>query len=420
MKFLFWYICILFLPIFLTAQKNDSDFLTSIFKTNNNTLFQEVIQHPKKYRLQIIYTKIDRDKKNQPHFTTYNYEVDSNFYFYPASTVKLPIAVLSLEKLNNLNIKGVNKFTPIAFDSTYSREVNFSKDTSSPKGKPNIAHFIKQVLLISENDACNRMYEFLTPHHINNRLHNMGYTNTRLIHRLAYPLTIDENRHTNRVKFFDNNNKVIYVQEPSYNNDSINFNTNEFVGNAHYSNGKLLNAPFNFSVKNRISLNALTNILKAVMFPASLPKKQQFNLKKDDYLFLRQYLSQYPSETNFPKYNTTEFYDSYVKFYFNDSLHHTMPKNVRVFNKVGWAFGFITDISYVVDFKNKIEFMLSATIYANSDEVINDDKYDEETVAHPFLYQLGQTIYEYELKRKRNFSPNLNAFKINYEKRKIE
>lgn len=154
------------------------------------------------------------------------------------------------------------------------------------------------------------------------------------------------------------------------------------------------------------------------MFPNSMPKHQQFNLKKDDYLFLRQYLSQYPSETNFPKYNTTEFYDSYVKFYFNDSTHHTMPKNIRVFNKVGWAFGFVTDISYVADFENNIEFMLSTTIYANKDEVLNDDKYDEETVAHPFLYQLGQTIYQYELSRKRKYKPNLTEFKIKYETRK--
>jgi hypothetical protein len=38
-----------------------------------------------------------------------------------------------------------------------------------------------------------------------------------------------------------------------------------------------------------------------------------------------------------------------------------MPEQVRVFNKVGWAYGFLTDISYVADFKNDIEFMLTAT-----------------------------------------------------------
>ena len=50
---------------------------------------------------------------------------------------------------------------------------------------------------------------------------------------------------------------------------------------------------------------------------------------------------------------------------------------------------FLTDASYIVDFKNNVEFMLAATVYVNSDEILNDDKYDYETVGHPFIYQLG-------------------------------
>ncbi len=61
--------------------------------------------------------------------------------------------------------------------------------------------------------------------------------------------------------------------------------------------------------------------------------------------------------------------------------------------------------------------MLSATIYVNSDEVLNDDKYDYDNIGYPFLYQLGQTIYKYELQRPRTYKPDLSAFKIQYEKR---
>jgi len=86
---------------------------------------------------------------------------------------------------------------------------------------------------------------------------------------------------------------------------------------------------------------------------------------------------------------------------------------------VGWAYGFLTDASYVVDFKNKIEYMLSATIYVNSDEVLNDDKYDYDNIGYPFLYQLGQTIYKYELQRVRTHKPNLSGFRIQYEHRNV-
>jgi hypothetical protein len=45
--------------------------------------------------------------------------------------------------------------------------------------------------------------------------------------------------------------------------------------------------------------------------------------------------------------------------------------------------------------------MLTATVYVNSDGILNDDKYDYDSIGYPFMYQLGQTIYNYELQRNR-------------------
>lgn len=94
-----------------------------------------------------------------------------------------------------------------------------------------------------------------------------------------------------------------------------------------------------------------------------------------------------------------------------------MPKHIRVFNKVGWAYGFLTDVSYVIDVKNNLEYMLSATIYVNSDEVLNDSKYDYEEIGQPFMKQLGESIYQYEKNRTRKYVPNLANFKINHDQR---
>jgi hypothetical protein len=91
-------------------------------------------------------------------------------------------------------------------------------------------------------------------------------------------------------------------------------------------------------------------------------------------------------------------------------------KKIRIFNKEGDAYGFLTDVSYFVDFDQKIEFMLSATIYCNSDGILNDDRYDYENVGLPFLKQLGRVIYAYESQRKRNFQPDLYRFKTKYDK----
>ena len=292
-----------------------------------------------------------------------------------------------------------------------------ASDSTSPTGKPNLAHFIRRAFLVSENEPYSRMYEFTGQQYFNRRLWEMGYTDTRIMHRFVR-MTTDENRHTNAVNLVDSLGKLIYRQPPAYNTDSFTSRPTEIFGNGYFtSTDSLVNQPFDFTNRNRISLAALNNILKAAIFPQAMPLSQRFNLTESDLKFLRQYLSQYPGETNYPKYDAEKFYDSNVKFFFMDSAHQSMPEGLRVFNKAGWAYGFLTDVAYVADFKNKVEFMLSATVYVNSDGILNDGKYDYREIGHPFLYSLGQTIYQYELKRKRKYQPHLSEFKIQYEKR---
>lgn len=62
----------------------------------------------------------------------------------------------------------------------------------------------------------------------------------------------------------------------------------------------------------------------------------------------------------------------------------TMPGNIRIFNKIGDAYGFLNDIAYIVDFESKAEFILSATILCNANGIFNDDKYDYDTIGFLF------------------------------------
>ena len=66
--------------------------------------FGSFIKDPSANRIQILYTQIDRDKNNIPHFKEFSYRLNADEYFYPASTVKFPLSVLALEKLNNLKL----------------------------------------------------------------------------------------------------------------------------------------------------------------------------------------------------------------------------------------------------------------------------------------------------------------------------
>jgi len=413
-------VCFLSLFIFFAGniycQFKTDTLLLKILQSDTSAVLQKIIRQPETYRVQIIYTQIDRDARNQPLFRNYYFHVDKDFYFYPASTVKLPLALLSLGKLNRRHKRGVDKFTRLEYDSSYPGQLVLNRDSTSETGYPSIAHFIRKAFLISDNDAYNRMYEFVGQEEINRRLFAMGYPDMRIV-RQFMPLSEEENRHTNQIRFLDSTGNIIYIQSPAFNRDSFQFSVPAKIGTAWLdSHDSLISEPKDFTRHNRIPLDDLQQILQSALFPLSVPPSKRFYLNSADYSFIKQYLSQYPSETPYPKYDTAVFYDSYVKYYFQKGSR-VIPDYIRVFNKVGWAYGFLTDVSYVADFKNRIEFMLTCTVYANEDGILNDNIYEYETIALPFLYRLGQDIYQYDLNRKRRFKPDLKNFNIRYEHR---
>lgn len=401
--------------MWLHGQAKNDIFLQQLLTQYGDTTITKVLSNPQQYRYQIMYTKIDRSRRNKPHFTQYYLNVDPALYFYPASTVKLPLAALALEKTNTLKKYGIDVFTPISMDSIYTGLPALPYRLAT--GQYNtLAQLIKEVLLVSDNDAYNRLYQFLGQQYINRTLQAKGYKQAQVVKQFAY-LTEQQNRHTTQVNFYDDNNQLLYSQAPQFNSDSIEVWPHAILGTAYVNrNNAILNEPMNFTRHNNISLQELQRILQAIMFPASLSKKQRFNLQAQQYAFLRQYLSQFPGETNNPAYDSTTYYNTFVKYFFRNGGKQ-LPPGIRVFNKVGWAYGTLTDVSYIVDFNHNLEYMLTATIYCNKDGILNDDIYDYEQVGLPFLYSIGQAVYNYEKTRYRKHIPKLNEFKLKYEVR---
>ncbi|MDZ7613922.1 MAG: hypothetical protein U5K51_09660 [Flavobacteriaceae bacterium] len=69
-----------------------------------------------------------------------------------------------------------------------------------------------------------------------------------------------------------------------------------------------------------------------------------------------------------------------------------------------------------MDFANNVEFALSAVIYTNENEILNDGIYEYDKTALPFLGNLGRIFYQYELNRKKKNQPDLSVFKFGYDK----
>jgi len=299
-------------------------------------------------------------------------------------------------------------------DSSYEKQSAVLTDTSSADALPSVAQYIRKIFLVSDNDAYNRLYEFNGQQTINEKLWNKGYKDTRISRRFV-PMNEEQNRHTNAIRFMKNE-KLIYEQPPAYSTVLFDFRKKIFIGHAHYNrNDSLINAPMDFTTHNNLPLEDLQQMLQSVLFPKSVPRKQRFSLTDSDYKFLYQYMSELPYESAHPKYDTAEFFDSYTKFFFFKAGKGKIPAYIRSFNKPGWSYGFLTDATYIVDFKNNVEFMLSGVIYVNKDGILNDDKYEYEETGYPFFKEVGTIIYNYELKRLRKHVPDLSGFKLSYQ-----
>jgi len=397
-----------------TTAQSDANLLEKLM-LQKPAQFGKILANPNEYRLQILYTQINRDKNNIPHFKEYSYRLNPKEYFYPASTVKMPLAFLALEKINNLKIKGLTKSTLMVYDSVEGRQEQIYNNPYSINGTQNIEQAIKEIFLISENNAANRLFEFVTPHTVHEQLAKKGYKDVYIRNRIELGRTAKENRSTQAINFYNEQGKKIYHQPAAFNKDSLPY-YNAFIGDGYINNqDSLIKGPLNFSEKNRIYLSDLTHILRSVLFFDQTPPSQRFNLTIEDRKFLLHYMHTLPSESQYPTYDTANYWPNYCKFLYTGSEKGPFPSNLKIFNKVGDAYGFLLDIAYVMDPEKKIEFMLSAVIYCNSDGIINDSMYDYDSVGYPFYKNLGQLIYNYELLRKKaylpNFTPLLEAAK---------
>ncbi len=378
---------IVLLVIFLVLScKNNQTPLEKILDADHPIL-KKVMSNLDRHEVQVLYTQIDRDSTGKPYFTDHSFRLDDNQYFYPASTVKMPIAFLALEKLkamqsNNIN---VDRNTPYSFEGD-SVQHTISKD-------------IIEIFTVSDNDAFNRLYEFLGRDYINQKMQEKGLTPSRFAHRLSVPEAAKNN--TSTMLFFLGDS-LVHRQE-SIKNDSIDSLAINKVnkGRGYKDSGVLVENPMDFSKKNYYSLSAMHNTMKRLVIPNLVEEQKRFDISQVDREFLIVAMSTLPKDVKFKKYDPETYYDSYVKFFMYGDKKDPIPSNISIYNKVGYAYGYLTDCAYITDYENKIAFILTATIHVNENEIFNDDTYEYDSIGIPFLAELGRQVYQYELNRKK-------------------
>ncbi|GAB3301217.1 serine hydrolase [Hymenobacter tenuis] len=396
-------------PLPLSRRVPNSPLLDSLLRSDPKLL--PVATRAATYELQIIYTQINRDAQQQPHFVQHDFRLDARQYFNPASLIKLPVAALALEKLNTLRRPGLTRRSPMATGVAFRCQTAAPYIMSADSDRINtVGNYIKRMLLVSDNQAYNRLYEFLGQRPLNERLSSLGYPDARIVRRFA-PCDTGANRYTNPIEFRNPTSGLVCYQQPAaVNSKPFSFPLGPIrKGKAHQAGGRIVPSPYDFTTANYLPLQNSTDMLKAVLFPESVGSEKRFSLTPDDYAFLRYYLRNTPHSAGYALYTSSRYFDAYKKYlYYGRNPKSATSSSLYIYNVVGMSHGYLADVAYFADPQHGTEFMLSAVLYVNSDNIINDGVYEYESVGMPFLAALGRVVYHYELQRPRTISPILS------------
>jgi len=374
---------ILFLFLFQGCFLSENPIKKSM---KNDNFLTEILKNKEEYEIQIAYTEISRNKDGEPIFKDFEFQVDENKYFYPASTIKLPIVVLTLDKINELRSSGIDITlkSKILISSNHSKKNEIQLDTIT-----SFQNLIADVFLVSDNYSSNILIDFIGYNYFNTKMSQAGLKNTYLNHKFNPDpyVNIDWLIQTVDKQLISSNQDQIIVTA-SQNISGLKKGENKF------QDGSIVSGSLDFSQKNRHSIRDMHNLLKRIIFPSKLDKENVFNLNVEDYDFLRYWMSRYTYEDLGDKFrNDKKYFDSYNKFFIHGKDTVVNNRNIRVYNKLGQAYGTSIDNAYIRNYQDDIEFFLTATIYTNKNKTINDNIYEYDQTAIPFLSKLSQSIY---------------------------
>ena len=335
--------------------------------SSSNKEILKVVEDIDKHEVQILFTEVI-EENGKTVFKDYSFQVNDSNYFYPASTVKFPVAILALEKLNK-NSK-VHRNTPFVIDSlrtTFTNEIN-------------------KLFAVSDNLAYTRLFEYLGQDYIDSELEKRGI-HARISHRFSVP---EPYALETKSLYFYEKDSLVFSSKTTTNNSIRNLTLNKLIkGKGYLTGDSLVNKPMNFSLKNYFPLTSQHNLMKQLMFPELYPEERRFNLSKEDRAYVIHAMSNVP---RYVGYDANEYYDSYVKFFLFGDSKQDIPKHIKIHNKVGYAYGYLTDCAFIVNEQTNKKYIITATIHVNKNQIYNDGVYEYEEIGIPFLAELGRQL----------------------------
>lgn len=347
------------------------------------------------HRIQILVAEVD-ESDHVPVLVRHPFRL-SDEYFYPASAIKLCGAVAAVEYLNELARDWSHELptldTPLRIYPLFEDEVLEQRDRSNrDRRRITLRHELRKLFLVSDNRAYDRAFEFAGHEFTNHAMHRAGLYSARCVHRLSERRSFSENLRSPRIKLLVGSRPLTIPARTSDTPVDSTHLDGLSIGSGWVADGRLVWEPMDFHRKNSISVRDLQDALVKVVRPDVDLGSPPFDLSDAQHEFLRRAMSQLPRESENPVYDREEFPDDHVKFLL-DGLARVVPVDeLRVYNKVGRAYGFSVENAYVVHEPSGRSFFVTAVLYTNPNGILNDGDYAYEDLADPWLEALGEVL----------------------------
>ncbi len=366
---------------------------------NCTNKFERVLSSPESFRAQVLISDVVTNRSGVAELKRYGYRVGAE-YFYPASAVKLCAAVAALQAIERLQPASLATDladVPMEIALLFPGDAPQVTDASNVQGGCiTVAHEMRKIALVSDNQAFNRLYDLVGHEQLNRAMHDLGLRSLVINHRLSETRTIPDMQASAAVTFRVPHGEPILVPARSSKLMLTNDARCLLVGNSYMKGKGIVPVPMDFSTRNGISLADLQDLLVKIARPDIDLGTLGLNLTESHRAKLLQAMREYPRESENPIYPAKDFPDEYSKFLL-PGIHRVFPsktsgERVESTGKIGRAYGFSIENSFVRNPVNGRAVFVTAVVYTNEDGVLNDDKYEYETVADPFFADLGELV----------------------------
>jgi hypothetical protein len=361
------------------------------------------------YRLQVLVGEIATRPSGAPCLVQHSYRVDAE-YFYPASTIKLVAAIGALQELEALDSA---RKDPLTIDTRLHIH-RLERPPLPGKLEPQLVspdtaavslrHLISAALVQSDNPSYNRLVDFAGLERLNPEMWAAGLEHTQIRHRFTQPaLSPENNRYAPRVTLSGAGEEALLLPErhASFTFPSLNI-PGGTVGDAYYdwelkqAISRLEDPEHrnDLSEKNTTSLHDLQLLLAHLVDP-QLSSQLQITLRPEHRALLLDLMSAAPKPVEDVPFRQVEAYYRPLL----PGVLRVIPDRdrLRYTNKMGQSYGFYVDSAYIEDLETGRAFFVAASIHANANGVLNDNIYQYDTIAAPFMANLGERLAQHYL-----------------------